>query len=152
MPMRPRHLLGVVRVETLSNPRPWSLDLFASELRQANARCVVALTRPSLVVGFGCVMSSGFEAHITNIGVDPSWRRRGVGRHLVTALLTCARDWGHDSATLEVRAGNAAAQALYRSLGFESEGVRPRYYPDNAEDAVIMWARTLLAGSDDQPS
>lgn len=142
--MRRRHLPGVAAIEVVSNPHPWSADLFESELRQASSRCLVAMLPRSRVVGFGCVMTTSAEAHVTNLGVDLMYRRRGVGSQVLDALVDQAVRWGLDGVTLEVRAGNSAARALYRAHGFEDGGLRKGYYRDNGEDAVIMWRHGLL--------
>lgn len=78
------------------------------------------------------------EGHITNIAVSPECRGSGVGRALLSELIAEAKLLEIESMTLEVRESNLVAQALYRSQGFESAGIRPKYY-DNGEAAVIMW-------------
>jgi len=89
------------------------------------------------------------EAHIATIAVHPNFRRQGIAKILVTAGLDVAIKLKMKTATLEVRAGNLAAQTLYRQFGFESVGIRPRYYKDNAngvtayEDAIIMTRRLI---------
>lgn len=141
--MRARHLKGVVAIESRTSPRPWSKELFASELKQASSRCFVAVLPNAAVVGFGCLMSTGHEAHVTNLATDPPMRRRGVASLLMLRLVDEAVRWGLDSMTLEVRVSNAPAIALYERFGFAAEGVRPRYYAESNEDASIMWARDL---------
>lgn len=147
--MRPRHLRGVVAIESATNPRPWSHALFESELKQAASRCFVAVGSQAAVEGFGCMMSTGFEAHVTNLATAPACRRRGVASRLLLRLVDEALDRGLDAVTLEVRESNAGAQALYRRFGFEVDGVRPGYYAESHEDALIMWARDI-AGADYQ--
>jgi [ribosomal protein S18]-alanine N-acetyltransferase len=78
------------------------------------------------------------EAHITTIAVRPEWRGKKLGELLLATLLEAAQDMGAHRLTLEVRMSNDVAQRLYRKYGFETEGVRPRYYSDNNEDAYIM--------------
>jgi len=78
------------------------------------------------------------EAHIATLAVHPSYRGFGVAKCLLTTALKSALDKGMKLATLEVRANNHAAQALYRHFGFENVGQRRRYYRDNNEDAIIM--------------
>jgi ribosomal-protein-alanine N-acetyltransferase len=141
--MRPRHLRGVVAIEDRTNPRPWSHQLFASELDQVSARCFVAVVRRSVVAGFACLMSTGHETHVTNLGVDPDLHRRGIGTRLLLRLVHETIEMGLRDMTLEVRRSNVAAQALYRRFGFVDEGVRPGYYQDGNEDALIMWARGI---------
>jgi ribosomal-protein-alanine N-acetyltransferase len=78
------------------------------------------------------------EAHITTIAVRPEWRGKKLGELLLATLMEAAQDIGAHRLTLEVRMSNDVAQNLYRKYGFETEGVRPRYYSDNNEDAYIM--------------
>ena len=84
---------------------------------------------------------------ILKVAVEPACRRRGIARGLLARAAADARDLGAHEATLEVRASNTGAQALYKALGFESLGVRPRYYSDH-EDAVIMTGPLPLASRD----
>jgi ribosomal-protein-alanine N-acetyltransferase len=78
------------------------------------------------------------EAHIATIAVHPDFRRQGIGEQILLTALRAAREEGARRAFLEVRAGNAAAQVMYRKFGFEVVGVRPKYYRDNNEDASLM--------------
>jgi len=78
------------------------------------------------------------EAHIATIATHPDFRRQGIGEQLMIAALISARNEGAARAFLEVRAGNAAALALYEKYGFVVAGLRPRYYKDNNEDAILM--------------
>lgn len=96
------------------------------------------------LVGVGSLWLAPDEAHITSLAVAGEARRRGHGRRLVTALVALAGSLGLEAVTLEVRASNGAARALYGGYGFEEVGERRRYYPDG-EDAVIM---TLALGDD----
>ena len=87
------------------------------------------------------------QMQILKVAVEPACRRRGIARGLLARAAADARDLGAHEATLEVRASNTGAQALYIALGFESLGVRPRYYSDR-EDAVIMTGPLPLASRD----
>jgi ribosomal-protein-alanine N-acetyltransferase len=79
--------------------------------------------------------------HVLNVTVHPRRRGRGVGRLLMEELFRRTERRPHADYTLEVRVSNDPAIRLYRSLGFADRGVRPRYYTDNGEDALIMWRR-----------
>jgi ribosomal-protein-alanine N-acetyltransferase len=83
------------------------------------------------------------EAHISTIATAPAWRRKYLGELLLGVLIERARELGALYATLEVRAGNTAAQNLYGKYGFKQEGRRKRYYSDNGEDALIMTTSRL---------
>ena len=78
------------------------------------------------------------EAHVATIAVHPDFRRQGIGEQILLQALRSARVEGARRAFLEVRAGNVAAQSMYKKYGFEVAGVRPRYYKDNNEDAILM--------------
>ncbi len=95
---------------------------------------------PGDVVGFAGIWKMVDEAHITTVAVDPKWRRRGLGELMVVALIEKSINLGADLITLEVRASNGIAQRLYKKYGFYANGIRPRYYSDNGEDALVMWS------------
>ena len=147
-PLRRRHLRGVLAIENLVYPRPWSPTLFASEISQPDSRrYLVALDRGvrgwlpwKQVVGYAGVMVTVGEAHITTVATHPHHHRRKVASRLLVQLLREARALGAEAATLEVRVNNRGAQRLYAAFGFAPVGVRPKYYTETGEDALIMWA------------
>jgi ribosomal-protein-alanine N-acetyltransferase len=96
--------------------------------------------RPGQVVAYAGMWLVLDEAHITTIAVRESYRGRGMGELLLASAILAATEMGSDRVTLEVRVSNAVAQNLYRKYGFREEGLRPRYYSDNNEDAYIMTA------------
>ena len=102
--------------------------------------------RPS-VVGYAGLWLMVDEAHITTVAVRRAFRGRGLGKVLILAMMGLARDLGARMVTLEVRKSNAIAIKMYEELGFRQKGVRPRYYTDNGEDALIMWSEELSAPS-----
>jgi ribosomal-protein-alanine N-acetyltransferase len=105
-----------------------------------------------LVVGMAVVWLVVDEAHIATIAVHPEFRGRGLGKRLLAVILEDSRRQGMATATLEVRAGNQTAQAMYRDFGFEVKGLRKGYYKDNQEDALIMTADLLqTAGISETP-
>lgn len=132
-------LEAVVDMEAANQPAPWSEGVFRDELAAEN-RIYLAAEEEGLV-GFGGVMVVGDDAHVTNLLVDPEWRRRGVGIELMKALIEGAIEVGARHLTLEVRAGNKAARALYARLGLAPVGVRRGYYGD--DDALILWAHDI---------
>jgi [ribosomal protein S18]-alanine N-acetyltransferase len=141
-PMRRRHLPAVLAIEEQVQPRPWSERIFRSELGQSN-RCYLVAHHGGSVVGFAGVLLVLDEGHVTNIAVDPSWHRRAVATRLLVRLCRTAVERGSRNLTLEVRMSNDGAQALYRRFGFAPGGVRKAYYPDNREDALVMWAHDI---------
>ena len=83
------------------------------------------------------------ECHITNVTVSPDTRRKGVGQFLLEGIIEQARRQGAVRATLEVRVSNMAAVRLYEKFGFVSVAMRRKYYPDNGEDALVMWKEKI---------
>ena len=116
---------------------PWNDQIFADCLR-VGYHCVV-VENAACVAGYGVLSMGAGEAHILNLCIADAWRRRGIGRALLLALLTHARDRGVRDAFLEVRRSNRAAIALYHALGFECVGTRRSYYQaqDGREDALV---------------
>lgn len=139
-PMHRRHLRSVLRIEDDVYPRPWSMSLFLSELALASTRAYFVAKVGRHVVGYGGLMISDDDAHVTTIAVDPDWQSRGVGTRLLLALAREGLRRGARSLTLEVRVGNHHAQALYRKFGFLPVGIRRGYYQETNEDALVMWA------------
>jgi [ribosomal protein S18]-alanine N-acetyltransferase len=96
-----------------------------------------------VVVGYGGLMVSVDDGHITTLAVDPEWHRNKLGSRLMLALARDAIDRGVVGLTLEVRVGNAPAQELYRKFGFVPAGIRKNYYIETNEDALVMWAHDI---------
>jgi [ribosomal protein S18]-alanine N-acetyltransferase len=142
-PMRRRHLRAVLRIEEQSYPRPWSSTLFLGELAQRATRSYYVALLDGEVVGYAGSMLTPDGAHVTTVAVAPDHRRRGIAVLLMCALHDDARERLCDALTLEVRASNVGARALYERFGYVAEGLRRGYYSDNGEDAVIMWVRDV---------
>lgn len=143
VPMRRRHLRGVMRIEAQVYPRPWSLPLFLSELNLRTSRVYYVARVGGAVVGYCGLMLVEGDGHITNIAVDPAWQRHQIGTRLLLNATRQSLARGATRMTLEVRMSNRAAQAMYRKFGFEAAGVRKNYYAESREDALIMWAYGL---------
>ena len=142
-PLLRRHLRNVVAIEEANYPRPWTSTVFLSELSQRRSRRYTVATIGPLVVGFSGLMVVEEDGHITTLTVDPAWHRRSIGTVLLLDQARAAPTLGVRHLTLEVRVSNTAAQALYRRFGFAPVGVRPNYYAETGEDAIIMWARDI---------
>ena len=147
--MRVEDVAQVHAIERLSFPLPWSRESFIREICEIdNSRLLVVVededeeTRAE-VMGYACWWEVADECHVTNFAVAPAHRRKGVGDVLLGRILEDAKDRGLLRATLEVRLGNAAAIALYEKWGFTAAAMRPRYYPDNREDALVMWKEKI---------
>ena len=132
----------VVAIERRAFTTPWSLAMFVLELSKPSGVCLAAVVETELA---GYIVCSRYDTvwHVMNVAVDTDRRRRGIATALIAALLERVGD--DPQVTLEVRKSNTGALALYERFGFRSAGVRPRYYADNGEDAVIMWRTTTPA-------
>jgi [ribosomal protein S18]-alanine N-acetyltransferase len=137
--MRRRHLRGVMAIERQVYPRPWSPNLFLSEMTEVRNRTYLVAKLGREVVGYGGIMSYGDEAHVTTIAVDPAHHRRKIGTRLLFELVQEAIRLGATAVSLEVRVSNWGAQRLYSRFGFRPVGVRKGYYQETGEDALVMW-------------
>jgi len=131
---------AVVALEQEIYPAPWSANVFFAELQQPGRTYVVAEDGDE-IVGYGGMMIVIDEAHITTIAVTESRRGHRLGTRLMHCLAEVAVKAGAKHLTLEVRASNRNAQALYRRFGMGPVGVRKDYYID--EDALIMWVNDI---------
>jgi len=135
---------GVMEIESAAYPRPWSRGVFASEIEQvrSGSRAYLVARHGREIVGYAGLWFSAGEAHVTNVAVQPEWRRHRIATRLLVALADEARRRGCPAWTLEVRVSSTGAQELYRKFGFVPAGVRQRYY-ENTEDAIVMWCHDL---------
>ena len=160
-PMRAEDLPQAVRIERICfTSEAWTEKVYREEFAQAGTYlwlwCAVLENGPGdpetpgapaadaggTLVGTISLTRAGDDGEIGNVAVLPEYRGRGIaGALLARALEYGERQQGMTLFTLEVRAGNAAAIHLYESAGFRTEGIRPRFYTDPAEDARIMWRR-----------
>lgn len=131
-PMAAEHVPAVAALETACFSLPWSEDGLREELANPFARFLVAVDGDTVVGYMGMHVIAG-EGAVTNIAVSPDRRREGIAR---TLLRACATD-DIDRITLEVRESNTAARTLYEREGFVCDGVRPRFYEQPTEDAVL---------------
>ncbi len=129
-------------IEAEANSAPWSEQSFRNELTHSGGVFLVALLAGE-VVGYGGMWLVIDEAHITTVAVATEHRRKGIARAIMVELLARAKRENVECSSLEVRAGNIAAIALYKALGYGEIAVRKGYYPDNREDAVVMWLYDL---------
>ncbi len=132
-----RHLDDVARLERECFVTPWSHEGLAEELSNPLAVFRVAVL-DGQAVGYAGMHHILDEGYITNIAVSSAHRRKGIGRSLLTELLEYGKKLDMGFLTLEVRVSNAAAIALYASLDFKEQGVRPDFYTGPTEDALIM--------------
>ncbi len=142
-PMRLDDLPSVHRIEKASFTSPWPEHAYKSELESNRLAHYLVARIGDLIVGYGGMWLMVDEAHITTFAIHPAWRRQHIGERLLLAFLDLAVDRGAHEATLEVRLSNLAARRLYEKYGFRPVGLRPRYYSDDNEDALIMTTEPL---------
>jgi ribosomal-protein-alanine N-acetyltransferase len=135
-------LEDVLTIETLSFPLPWNEEMFKVEL---SLECAHNFTGKmnlngarDILVGYICGWLFHDEAHILNIAVHPDYRRMGLGTHLMGFYCEFCRAMKVKTLTLDVRKSNHSAIDMYLKMGFRKVGLRPRYYADNGEDALIL--------------
>lgn len=131
------HIPALAALEAQCFSKPWSANGIAAELENAAARFLVAETNGE-VVGYIGVHEVAGEGYIANLAVHEQHRRRGVASALLRAAEEGALNRGVAILTLEVRASNFAAIALYTRNGYAVVGHRPRFYSAPTEDAVLM--------------
>lgn len=130
----------IVNIERESFTTPWSSNAFTNELTNNNFAKYMVMECNGEIAGYGGMWIIMDEAHITNIAVAGKYRGIKLGGRLLSEMQRTAAFLGAVRMTLEVRKSNLIAQNLYNKLGFRSVGVRAKYYTDNNEDALIMWA------------
>lgn len=144
-PMRPEDLERVLEIQRSAFAHPWSRELIAREMGHDWSSVLLAVEPAEggeAVVGVVVFWLVHDEVHVLNVAVAPEARRRGVARALMHEAERRGAGRGARIATLEVRRSNQAALELYHSLGYREVGVRPRYYAEEGEDAIVM-ERTL---------
>jgi ribosomal-protein-alanine N-acetyltransferase len=127
----------VISIERRAFPTPWSLAMFVLELSKPSGISLAAMLEGRLV---GYLVCSRYDTvwHVMNVAVDDRLRRQGIATSMLDRLFELADKPG-EQYTLEVRTSNDAAIRLYERFGFRASGRRRAYYPDNREDALIMW-------------
>jgi len=139
--MRIEDIPSIVAIEEVSFSNPWRAESFLSELNNNRVARYYCLEINERVVGYMGVWLIINEAHITNVAIWPGCRGQGWGEYLMRHVMRELKKIGLMSITLEVRVSNTIAQNLYTKLGFKAAGIRRKYYSDNKEDAIIMWAK-----------
>jgi [ribosomal protein S18]-alanine N-acetyltransferase len=137
-PMQFTDLESVAAIERRTFTMPWSMAIFSGQLARDTSILLVCEIDGRIVAYLIADMFVDVW-HLMNLAVDAPFRRRHVASDLLEAYFAVTERAGHRGHTLEVRVSNSAAIELYRSYGFVSTGIRPRYYSDDLEDAVIMW-------------
>jgi [ribosomal protein S18]-alanine N-acetyltransferase len=144
--MTEHDLLEVVEIEENSGLSRWGWAAYYAELQgnNRNLMLVARLTNPApqrgsySLAGYIVARLGADELHINNVAVREGYRRRGIGRDLLERILAEGKILGVSTAFLELRAGNAAALALYEKCGFRVTTRRNNYYSEPVEDALVM--------------
>jgi len=136
-------LAAVQAIEKASFTTPWPSYAYRNELETNRLAHYLVVRAGHEVIAYAGVWLMVDEAHVTTFAVLPAYRRRGIGGLLLSGLMALSADIGAAVVTLEVRLSNVAARQLYQRFGFRPVGVRPRYYSDNGEDALIMTTERL---------
>jgi ribosomal-protein-alanine N-acetyltransferase len=137
--MRPGDLDAVMEIERVSFRAPWSAQVFSEEMVRDWAHVdVVRDAAEGFLVAFGNYWLVADEIHLLNLATHPLARRAGHASRLLAHILEFGRQHGCRIVTLEVRRSNAAALRLYRRFAFRPVGVRPNYYAEDQEDAIVM--------------
>lgn len=134
-----RDLPAIETLEKQCFSVPWSMESLRHDILENELSFYIVAEMGGEVCGYVGIWNIMDEGHITNVAVSPRFRRRHIGEALLDVLISTCEEAGIEGFTLEVRAGNEAARRLYEKKGFREAGVRPKYYEDNGEDAVIMW-------------
>ncbi|MCO7220441.1 ribosomal protein S18-alanine N-acetyltransferase [Klenkia sp. PcliD-1-E] len=137
-PMTREDLTAVMRLEEeLFAPDTWTRAMYLEELGMTDTRSYTVAVDGDEVVGYAGLIAYPDEAHVATIGVTGARQGEGIGGRLLDTLLAEA-DRRSPVVLLEVRASDEATQGLYARRGFTPIGVRPHYYPNSGEDAVVM--------------
>ncbi len=127
----------VLAIERRAFPTPWSAAMFVLELSKPSTISLAAALPDRRLAGFVVCSRYADVWHVMDVAVDPPRRRRGIASALLESMIE--RAGLGEPITLEVRPSNTGAIALYERFGFRAAGMRPHYYHDTGEDALIMW-------------
>ncbi|SMD13092.1 ribosomal protein S18-alanine N-acetyltransferase [Sporomusa malonica] len=141
--MQTEDIDAVLVVENQAFTTPWSRAAFEEEIGNNDLAHYLVVTDNGLIAGYGGFWLVVDEAHVTNIALAPEYHGRGLGSLLLEHMILAAKLAGAASMTLEVRPSNTAARKLYSRRGFTERGIRPNYYAELGEDALIMWLDKL---------
>ncbi|EUJ25101.1 ribosomal-protein-alanine acetyltransferase [Listeria grandensis FSL F6-0971] len=131
-----KHLLRIERAVFTS---PWSEDAFRNEFHMNDYAYYIVAEKAGKVIGYAGIWMIIDEGHITNVAIYPDQQGRGYGEAILQELVQIAKAKQMVCLTLEVRVTNTRAQNLYKKFGFKDGAIRKKYYPDNGEDALVMW-------------
>ena len=134
----PDDIPQIVEIEKRCFSLPWTAEQLAGQIKDAQHEFIAAISPDGTVLGYVGMMYVLDEGYISNVATDLPWRRQGIADALIGRLCAICEGLRLSFVSLEVRAGNAPAVALYEKHGFAPVGLRKNYYERPREDAVIM--------------
>lgn len=137
-PMTEADIPALVAIEATAFYDAWNESMLRNELDNVLTTYII-MESEGRIIGYAGFWLVAGEAQVTRVAVLEELRGQGLGTRLTASMVNKAWELGADAITLEVRESNLAAQKAYLTCGFASEGVRPNYYEDNHENAIIMW-------------
>lgn len=129
----------LLKIERAVFNSPWTEEAFLGEFTANQYAYYLLAKLNDDVIGYAGIWLVLDEGHITNVAILPDYQGNGYGKALMQELISVAQKFGATHLTLEVRTSNQPAQNLYRKLKFQNGALRKNYYPDNGEDALVMW-------------
>lgn len=133
----------VMMIDSLSFPAPWTREIYEQEINKNDFAHYFVIEDDGDIIGYVGLWIVFEDAQITNIAVAPNYRGKNVGKKLFSFAMVFAMQKGAHFLSLEVRPSNEVAKNMYRSFGLQEAGIRKNYYPDNGEDAIVMWVNLL---------
>ncbi len=134
-----KDILAIEGLEQVCFSDPWSYESLEHDILNNKLAFYIVAEVDGTVCGYVGIWNIVDEGHITNVAVSPDFRRKHIASNMLDVLIASCEEAGVERFTLEVRAGNEPAKALYAGKGFREVGLRKGYYQDNGEDAMIMW-------------
>ena len=134
-----RDIMAIEGLEQVCFSDPWSYESLEHDILNNKLSFYIVAEVEGVVCGYVGIWNIVDEGHITNVAVSPDYRRKHIASNMLDVLIASCEEAGVERFTLEVRAGNEPAKALYAGKGFKEISVRKGYYQDNGEDAIIMW-------------
>ena len=136
-PAAPSDAPGIAELEIETSGHPWSKDSILHDITESNIAVVISAELDDKLVGYADVWNIAGEGQLNNIAVTGAARGNHIGQKMMEYLFDALKESGATEMSLEVRVSNTPARRMYEKLGFVNLGIRPGYYEDNGEDAVI---------------
>lgn len=136
-PAAPSDAPGIAELEIETSGHPWSEESILHDITESKIAVVISAELDDKLVGYADVWNIAGEGQLNNIAVTGEARGNHIGQKMMEYLFDALRESGATEMSLEVRVSNTPARRMYEKLGFVNLGIRPGYYEDNGEDAVI---------------